>query len=114
MTSQTVPDGHPPGNRPLSQKIKHPIPDLRERLKQTHLHDVKVKAIHTKQRVGKFRNLINSNHRHDEPHEKKTDEKRTAIAESHRFESFAPERSGNCVKWYVDGRDYYWVGEDCS
>ena len=45
----------------------------------------------------------------DEEHEKETDEKRTGIAKSHRFESFAPQREGNDIKWYVDGRDYFWV-----
>lgn len=38
-----------------------------------------------------------------------TDQKRTAIAESHRFKSYAPQRAGNRVKWYVDGRDYFWA-----
>jgi hypothetical protein len=52
---------------------------------------------------------FNPNHRHDEEHEKATDEKRTKISESHRFQSFAPERPANNVKWYVDGRDYFWV-----
>lgn len=60
-----------------------------------------------KNKMGKFKNLVNSNHRHDEEHEKATDEKRNKIAESHRFESFAPERPGNKIKWYVDGRDYF-------
>jgi phospholipase D1/2 len=54
---------------------------------------------------------FNPNHRHDEEHEKLTDEKRTRIAEGHRFQSFAPERPGNNIKWYVDGRDYFWVRE---
>lgn len=54
-------------------------------------------------------NYFNPNHRHDEPHEQSTDRKRTAIAESHRYKSFAPQRSGNKVKWYVDGRDYFWA-----
>lgn len=75
----------------------------------THLYDAKVGAIHFKNKVGKFGNIINPNHRHDEQHEKATDEKRTKIAESHRFESFAPERDGNKIKWYVDGRDYFWA-----
>ena len=47
--------------------------------------------------------------RHDEEHEQATDRKRTAISEGHRFNSFAPERPGNKVKWYVDGRDYFWA-----
>lgn len=59
--------------------------------------------------LGKFGNLVNPNHRHDEEHEQITDRKRTAIGESHRFESFAPERTGNNIKWYVDGRDYFWA-----
>ena len=73
----------------------------------THLYDAKVQALHFKNKIGKFGNLINRNHRHDEEHEKATDEKRTKVAESHRFESFAPEREGNKIKWYVDGRDYF-------
>ena len=73
----------------------------------THLYDAKVGAIHLKNKVGKFGNIINTNHRHDEEHEKATDEKRDRIAKSHRFESFAPERPGNKIKWYVDGRDYF-------
>ncbi|SMR62968.1 unnamed protein product [Zymoseptoria tritici ST99CH_3D1] len=72
-------------------------------------HDLKVGAVHLKHRVGKFQNLVNSNHRHDEEHEQKTDAKRTRIGESHRFQSFAPERNGNNIKWYVDGRDYFWA-----
>ncbi len=75
----------------------------------THLDDVKVSAYHFKNKVGKLKNIINPNHRHDEEHEKATDAKRTRIAESHRFESFAPPREGNKVKWYVDGRDYFWA-----
>lgn len=80
---------------------------LRNKLKDTHLYDAKVGAIHLKHRIGKFQNLINSNHRHDEEHEQLTDAKRTAIAEEHRFQSFAPERDGNLIKWYIDGRDYF-------
>lgn len=75
----------------------------------THLYDAKVAAVHFKSKVGKFKNLVNPNHRHDEEHEKLTDEKRTRIAESHRFRSFAPERDGNKIKWYVDGQDYFWA-----
>lgn len=96
-------------NRSWSEKMKHPFPELRDKLKGTHLYDAKVKALHMKAEIGKFGNLINPNHRHDEEHEKITDEKRTKIAEGHRFQSFAPERPGNKIKWYVDGRDYFWV-----
>ncbi|KAL9114506.1 MAG: hypothetical protein Q9227_001587, partial [Pyrenula ochraceoflavens] len=75
----------------------------------TSLYDAKVKGIHIKNKIGKFGNVLNPNHRHDEAHEKATDEKRTKVAEGHRFESFAPERPGNKIKWYVDGRDYFWA-----
>jgi len=71
------------------------------------LHNLEVNAIHLKHKVGKFGNLLNSNHRHDEEHEQLTDAKRTRIAEGHRFQSYAPERGGNDVKWYIDGRDYF-------
>ncbi|KAK6002350.1 hypothetical protein QM012_001988 [Aureobasidium pullulans] len=90
-----------------AEHIKHPFSDLRQKLKETSLYDVKVKAIHAKHKIGKWQNLINPNHRHDEAHEKATDEKRSRVAEGHRFESFAPERDGNKIKWYIDGRDYF-------
>lgn len=83
--------------------------DLKDKMKDTGLHDMHVKATHMKAHIGKFANIINPNHRHDEEHEKKTDEKRNKIAESHRFGSFAPVHEGNKIKWYVDGRDYFWV-----
>ena len=70
---------------------------------------MKKEFYHFKSKVGKFHNLINQNHRHDEEHEKQTDAKRRRIAQSHRFDSFAPEREGNKIKWYVDGRDYFWA-----
>jgi len=91
------------------ERVSHPFPHLREKLKNTHLYDIKIKAHHLKHRLGKFANLTNSNHRHDEEHEKITDEKRSKISEAHRFESFAPIREGNDIKWYVDGRDYFWA-----
>ncbi|KAF2089500.1 putative phospholipase PldA [Saccharata proteae CBS 121410] len=93
----------------LKEHVRHPFPHLREKLKNTHLYDVKVKATHLKNKIGKFNNIINPNHRHDEEHEKATDDKRSKIAESHRFDSFAPERDGNLIKWYIDGRDYFWA-----
>lgn len=67
------------------------------------------KASHLKHKIGKFENIINPNHRHDEAHEQATDRKRTAICDSHRFKSFFPERDNNRIKWYVDGRDYFWA-----
>ncbi|PTU17859.1 hypothetical protein P175DRAFT_0504612 [Aspergillus ochraceoroseus IBT 24754] len=79
---------------------------LGETLKEAHLEE---RAHHLKHKVGKFFNIVNPNHRHDEEHEQATDRKRTAISESHRFESFAPIREGNQVKWYVDALDYLWA-----
>ncbi|KAI5783099.1 hypothetical protein FPQ18DRAFT_382232 [Pyronema domesticum] len=74
-----------------------------------HLFAIKVKLIHSKHAFGKLCNIFNSNHRHDEPHEQEIDEKRAAVAAEHRYNSFAPETTGNDVKWYVDGRDYFWA-----
>ncbi|EQK98271.1 Phospholipase D [Ophiocordyceps sinensis CO18] len=85
------------------------IGDLRDKLHDTKLHDAKVQLIHKKNQIGKLGNLFNKDHRHDEEHERRCDEKRTAICQSHRFESFFPERDGNLIKWYVDGRDYFWA-----
>lgn len=75
-------------------------------LADSHINE---KAHHLKHRVGKFWNIANPNHRHDEKHEQETDRKRTSICESHRFNSFAPARQGNKVKWYVDALDYMWA-----
>jgi phospholipase D1/2 len=103
------PQERPSKTHALKEKAEHPFPHLREKLKRTSLYDVKIGATHWKHHLGKLANLVNPNHRHDEEHEKITDEKRTRIAESHRFDSFAPEREGNDIKWYVDGRDYFWA-----
>ncbi|OQE36100.1 hypothetical protein PENCOP_c012G01426 [Penicillium coprophilum] len=89
----------------FEQKISH----LEGSLKDTHIHDVKAEATHLKAKVGKFFNIVNPNHRHDEEHEQATDRKRSAIADSHRFKSFAPIHDGNRVKWYVDAKDYMWA-----
>jgi len=106
-TSHVSPDEQRTAENSEANESKGFMGKLRNKLKDTHLYDVKVGAIHLKHRVGKFQNLINSNHRHDEEHEQRTDAKRTAIAEEHRFQSFAPGRDGNNVKWYIDGRDYF-------
>ena len=110
------PAWHPLEICATSSKVQHPprpFPHLKAASNNaapgTHLYDAKVKALHFKNKVGKLGNLINPNHRHDEEHEQRTDKKRTQIAESHRFDSFAPEREGNKIKWYVDGRDYFWA-----
>ena len=63
--------------------------------------------------------------RHDDPEEKMKDRIRKEINDSHRFNSFADQRSDNFVKWYVtlltvvtkliaslrhiDGHDYMWA-----
>ncbi|KAH8596160.1 hypothetical protein B0O99DRAFT_510702 [Bisporella sp. PMI_857] len=112
MTTAGPSDG---GSNPkgLKEKLKNPFSkgfnDMREKFRDSSLYDVKVGLIHKKQEIGKFANLINPNHRHDEEHEQATDDKRTKIAEGHRFQSFAPERPGNKIKWYVDGRDYFYA-----
>ncbi|OIW32025.1 phospholipase D/nuclease [Coniochaeta ligniaria NRRL 30616] len=97
------------GEHHLADKLKHPFHELKEKLHSTHLHDVKVYLHHEKHKIGKLGNLFNSQHRHDEEHEKATDAKRKRIQEEHRFHSYFPERDGNMVKWYVDGRDYFWA-----
>jgi phospholipase D1/2 len=86
---------------------------LKEKFHKTkiheELHEAKVGLIHKKHQIGKLGNLFNANHRHDEEHEQRCDEKRTKICQSNRFESYFPERDGNLIKWYVDGRDYFWA-----
>ncbi|KAL4914124.1 hypothetical protein BDW62DRAFT_204950 [Aspergillus aurantiobrunneus] len=86
--------------------LKEKFHDIGDQLKDTHIDE---KAHHLKHRVGKFFNIVNPNHRHDEEHEQETDRKRTFICDSHRFGSFAPVRQGNKVKWYVDALDYLWA-----
>ncbi|KAI0022487.1 phospholipase D/nuclease [Xylariomycetidae sp. FL0641] len=90
-------------------KFKHPLHELKDKLKDTHLHDARVNLTHRKHQIGKLANIFNPQHRHDEEHEKATDEKRQKISEQHRFQSYFPERDGNMIKWYVDGRDYFWA-----
>ncbi|KND88465.1 Phospholipase D1 [Tolypocladium ophioglossoides CBS 100239] len=82
---------------------------LKDKLHDAKLHDAKVQLIHKKHQIGKLGNLFNRDHRHDEEHEQRCDDKRTKICQSHRFESFFPERDGNLIKWYVDGVDYFWA-----
>ncbi|KAM3545381.1 hypothetical protein ARSEF1564_001694 [Beauveria bassiana] len=85
------------------------VGDMREKLHDSKLHDVKVALHHKRAQIGKIGNIFNANHRHDEAHEQECDDKRTATCESHRFQSYFPERDGNLIKWYVDGRDYFWA-----
>ncbi|KAK7735580.1 hypothetical protein SLS53_007494 [Cytospora paraplurivora] len=81
----------------MGEKLRHPF------------HDLKISLTHQKHKIGKLANLFNPQHRHDEEHEKRTDEKRERVGEAHRFNSYFPERDGNLIKWYVDGRDYFWA-----
>ncbi|EJC99464.1 phospholipase D [Fomitiporia mediterranea MF3/22] len=53
--------------------------------------------------------LVNPDHRHDDEEEKIQDQVRAEICASHRFNSFAGERSQNFVKWHVDGHDYMYA-----
>ncbi|OQE08597.1 hypothetical protein PENVUL_c009G02897 [Penicillium vulpinum] len=93
----------------FKERFEQKLDSLEESFKDTRIHDVKAEATHLKAKVGKFFNIINPNHRHDEEHEQATDRKRSGIADSHRFKSFAPIHDGNRVKWYVDGKDYMWA-----
>ncbi|ODA76683.1 hypothetical protein RJ55_07954 [Drechmeria coniospora] len=85
------------------------VDDLKDKFSDANLQDAKISLIHKKQQIGKLGNLFNRDHRHDEEHEQRCDEKRTKICQSNRFESFFPERDGNITKWYVDGCDYFWA-----
>lgn len=95
-------------------KVEREIGHLEDSLRRLRrfcpsLYRTKAHIVNTKNKVGKLGNLFNPNHRHDEAHELMTDHKRTDIAQSHRFSSFAPVREGNKIKWYVDARDYFWA-----
>ncbi|KAJ4300569.1 hypothetical protein N0V88_003248 [Collariella sp. IMI 366227] len=117
MTAVAAPEDAHSKSHGLGSKLKLPFREAKDKV---HVHDhsddhhnpltrAKIHLIHQKHKIGKFANLFNPQHRHDEAHEKACDEKRSKIAESHRFESYFPERDGNMVKWYVDGRDYFWA-----
>jgi len=79
------------------------------RSKHPRLFAVVAKLVHAKNSWGKLANIFNPNHRHDEAHEQAVDRRRAEAADAHRYRSFAPETDGNDVKWYVDGRDYFWA-----
>ncbi|KAG2144421.1 uncharacterized protein EDB93DRAFT_1153427 [Suillus bovinus] len=53
--------------------------------------------------------IINPDRRHDKPEEKLDDEIRAQINASHRFDSFADQRSDNAIKWHIDGHDYMYA-----
>ncbi|KAL2130596.1 hypothetical protein VTI74DRAFT_6195 [Chaetomium olivicolor] len=119
MAAMAAPDEAHSENHGVGQKLKLPFRELKEKLHHNHNHnhdhnnhrlsEIKIRLIHQKHKIGKLANLFNPQHRHDEAHEKACDEKRSKIAESHRFQSYFPERDGNMLKWYVDGRDYFWA-----
>ncbi|RPB03820.1 phospholipase D [Choiromyces venosus 120613-1] len=105
MSAQTYLQDHPENvteSGPKSHK-------LQQRVRSMRIFNLIVRIVHLKNRLGKYKNLINRNHRHDELHEKLVDEKREQIKAKNRFDSFAEPRMGNGVKWYVDGRDYFWA-----
>ncbi|KAJ5094977.1 hypothetical protein N7532_007268 [Penicillium argentinense] len=93
----------------FKERVEKQFDQLEESFKDHSLHDTKAQATHLKHKVGKFFNIVNPNHRHDEEHERATDRKRSEIAASHRFGSFAPIHDGNRLKWYVDALDYLWA-----
>lgn len=53
--------------------------------------------------------ILDADRRHDTPQEKMNDEIREQINASHRFRSFADQRTDNAIKWHVDGHDYMWA-----
>lgn len=53
--------------------------------------------------------ILDADRRHDTPQEKMHDEIREQINASHRFRSFADQRTDNAIKWHVDGHDYMWA-----
>ncbi|OAA68280.1 phospholipase [Niveomyces insectorum RCEF 264] len=99
--------------RELADKIKRSLHAHKVFAKKstlnTHLRDAKIRLINKKHQIGKLENLCNPTHRHDESHEKRCDEKRSRIRATHRFGSYFPERDGNLVRFYVDGRNYFWA-----
>ncbi|KZO92207.1 phospholipase D [Calocera viscosa TUFC12733] len=59
--------------------------------------------------IQEIKGKWNPNHRHDEDWEKEEDRIRAEIAAQHRFRSFAVDRWSNCVKWHIDGHDYFYA-----
>lgn len=59
-----------------------------------------------------IKKLLNPNSRHDDPEEKIRDEKMEQVRARHRFQSFAKDRDGNHVKWYVDAHDYFYAASE--
>jgi len=105
MSAQTYLKDHPENVTESGPKAHK----LQQRVRSLSIFGLIVQIVHLKNRLGKYKNLINRNHRHDELHEKLVDEKRDQIKSKNRFNSFAGPRMGNGVKWYIDGKDYFWA-----
>ncbi|RKF78112.1 Phospholipase D1 [Golovinomyces cichoracearum] len=90
-------------------KMVHSFKKLKKKFHRSIFQRAMVKLIHQKHKLGKFGNLVNPNHRHDDEHEKLTDRKRSKFTENHRFGSFFPERLGNDVQSYIDGESYFYA-----
>jgi phospholipase D1/2 len=105
MSAQTYLQDHPDNVTNVNPRAHK----LQQCVRSTRLFNIIVNLVNLKNRVGKYKNLFNRNHRHDEPHERRVDEKREEIKANNRFDSFAQVRVGNNVKWYIDGRNYFWV-----
>ena len=58
-------------------------------------------VVRAEAKVDLYTGIFNPNRRHDDPEEKRMDMIRSEINASHRFHSFAGERSHNFVKWSV-------------
>lgn len=60
--SATAMDGAPDGaahkHSSVCETLTHPVHGLKEKLKHSHLHDVKVGLMHKKAQIGKFANLV--------------------------------------------------------
>lgn len=69
------------------------------------LHHLRVEAHDVISNLSNLKHKFTHSHTH-ESHE-------TCSAGTHdtgnRFDSFAPKRDGNAIKWYVDGCSYFWA-----
>ncbi|KIO26629.1 hypothetical protein M407DRAFT_199455 [Tulasnella calospora MUT 4182] len=91
----------------LLDSIKQDIGKLGEFVEEHGVrHAVKEGVVATFKTVS---GAVDPNDNHDDVEEKEVDKIRESICASHRFRSFAGERSRNAVKWYIDGHDYFWA-----
>lgn len=109
ITTNTLSDPPPMSASTYFRHHPNHVHDPAQHVHRRKLHSLGVRLVHLKNDIGKYKNLFNPNHRHDEPHEQRVDRRRDLIRDSHRYCSFADVRGGNNAKWYVDGRDYFWV-----